>query len=112
MVYCDLVDFNAFCIRLGKLLNVKEEDVPVIFILKSLSTLKLKYKMNIGQQLEKRKIKEFYMAFKHGEIYPYLLSEDEPEFQKNTFLHKIVANTFKGLVLDSSYDALVIFDSD
>ena len=50
--------------------------------------------------------------FKAGKIYPYLISEDEPEMQKNTFLHRIVANNFKALVLDSTYDALVIFDSD
>ena len=27
-------------------------------------------------------------------------------------MHKIVANNFKSLVLESSYDALVLFDSD
>ena len=68
--------------------------------------------MNIGQELSKEKIVEFYNAYHRGEIYPYLVSEEEPEYQSSVHLHKIVANNFKSLVLDSSYDALVIFDSD
>lgn len=68
--------------------------------------------MNIGAGLNKQKVKEFFTAYKKGNLVAYLKSQEVPEAQDSSLIMQIVANNFEFMVLDSEYDAVVIFDGN
>ncbi len=112
LTHCQLLDPSRFCGEVAKRLGVEESDAPVVFILRGLKSVREKFKMNVGSRLDPLQLKEFYTAYKSGVLDPYLISEDEPTHQHHDYLHRLVASTCKSLVMQSSYDVVVLFESD
>ena len=51
------------CNKLLRTISENENDIPVIYILEKLSSTKMKYKMNIGKELNKNRVTEFFSAY-------------------------------------------------
>ena len=112
LAYCDLIHPNGFCKETKKELGLDSEEAPVLFLFSELATTNLKFKLDIGQTLDKRKVKEFWEAYKDKSLVPYRKSEREPRYQANNLVHYAVGATFQNLVIDSEYDAVVLFDGN
>ena len=110
--HCGLSGESVMCRQVMERLGVEESDAPVVFILRGLKSVREKFKMNVGSRLDPLQLKEFYTAYKSGVLDPYLISEDEPTHQHHDYLHRLVASTCKSLVMQSSYDVVVLFESD
>jgi protein disulfide-isomerase A1 len=92
--------------RLANFVGVKQEDLPVVYIISDTRGTPTKYKLK--KPFTAENLERFIAEFNEKKLSPYFKSEPVPEVNNGPVI-KVVADNFKDIVLNSANDVLVKF---
>jgi len=90
-------------------LGINKKEVPALYIVENLADKKRKYKMDIGEGFSTKSIVSFYKDYKDGKLVPSLKSEPKRAYKEKDVVHPVVGETYKELIQESPYDAVLIY---
>ena len=92
--------------RLANFIGVKQEDLPVVYIISDTRGTPNKYKLK--KPFTAENLEQFIAEFNEKKLSPYFKSEPVPEVNNGPVI-KVVADNFKDVVLNPANDVLVKF---